>query len=110
MDRRFLFLIVYGLTLFSTLLVAFVCFMSEQTWVNTTLYSLTTMWIMGIISQILVQNVYLGIVRPLEEKKYDEMLAHVKSKINIDEVEEIDQVGELENAMKQAEDLQKKGG
>jgi hypothetical protein len=108
-DRRILFVVVFCLTLISTLLVAFVCIMTEQTGLHTILYSLATMWIMGIVSQVLLQHVYLGIVRPLEEDKYEERLDRAKSQMNIDDIEEIDQVEELEEAMKKAQDLEASG-
>ena len=108
MDRRILFFIVFIFTLTSTALVTVVCILTEQRVMDTVLYSLATMWITGIISQLLVQHLYLGIVRPLEEQKYEEKLAHVKAKINIEEVEYIDQVKEMEKAVEAIQEAEVK--
>lgn len=109
MDKRIPFLFVFCFTLLSTFLVAFVCFWTEQRYLDSVLFTLAAMWITGIVSQLLVQHLYLGIVRPLEEEKYEKVLAKAKADINIDEVEEIDQVGELEEAKKKALEVEEEG-
>jgi hypothetical protein len=103
LDRRGLFLFVFILTLGSTILVGSIGVWTEQNWLDIILYSLVTMWITGVVSQLIVQHLYLGIIRPLEEIKLESMLAKAKAEINIDEVEEIDQVRALEDAKKNAE-------
>lgn len=107
MDKRALFFFVFCFTLMSTILVGLVCFWTEQSMLDTVLFSLATMWITGISSQLIVQHVYFGIIRPLEEKKYDKILESARESINIDDVEEIDQVKELEEAKKKAEEIGK---
>lgn len=109
MDKRALFLFVFTFTAMSTLLVAFVSFWTGQRVLDTVLFSLATMWITGVVSQLLLQHVYLGIIRPMEELKYERMLAKAKADINIDDVEEIDQVEELEEAKKKAEAVEADG-
>lgn len=105
MDRRGLFLFVFVFTAASTLLVGAVSIWTEQNWLDTVLYSLVTMWLTGIVSQLLMQHLYLGIVRPMEEEKLETMLAKAEAEINIDEVEEIDQVQALEEAKRKAEEV-----
>jgi hypothetical protein len=105
LDRRGLFLFVFIFTVSSTLLVTSVSIWTEQNWLDTILYSLVTMWITGVVSQLLMQHLYLGIIRPMEEEKLETMLAQAQAEINIDEVEEIDQVQALEEAKKKAEEV-----
>lgn len=93
MDRRIIFVLVFFFTLTSTLLVGAVSLLSGQSWLTTALYSLATMWIMGIISQLVIQHLYLGIVKPMDDAKFDEMVEKETSmEIDLDEVEEIDQM------------------
>jgi cellobiose-specific phosphotransferase system component IIC len=60
------------------------------------LYAIATMWFIGILSQIIFRQLYLGIVRPVEEEKeraYAEG-ERLKQKYDIEKVEEIDMVAE----------------
>ena len=109
MDRRGLFLFVFIFTVGTTLLVGSVSVWTNQTLLDTVLYSLVSMWISGVVSQLLMQHLYLGIVRPLEEEKLESMLAKAQAEININEVEEIDQVQALEEAKKKAEEVTEDG-
>ncbi len=106
MDHRALFLFVFLFTLLSTVLVAAACYLTGQTLLDTTLYSLATMWLVGIVAQVLGQQLYLGIIRPLEESRLAKTLDKVKSEINIDEIEEIDQVAQLELAKQRAQKVE----
>jgi uncharacterized membrane protein SpoIIM required for sporulation len=95
-DRRIIFLLVFIFTLASTVLVAVVSLMNDQGWIRTAIYSLATMWIVGVVSQLLIQHLYLSIVKPMDDSKREEMLAEqAKMEINLDEIEEIDQVIDL---------------
>lgn len=96
MDRRIVFFGVFLITLISTLLVCGVCLYSGQTALTTALYSLVTMWLMGIASQILLQHLYQSVVRPMENEKLDEELAKAKLDVNLEDIEEIDQVIQME--------------
>ncbi len=66
---------------------------SGQGWLVTSLYSLVTMWLVGIISQLLVHHLYLGIVKPMDDEKQESFLSErTRLEVNLDEVEEIDEV------------------
>jgi len=93
-DKRVLFLFVFSFTFFTTVLVALVCFWTEQRVLDGILFTLASMWISGIVSQLLLQNLYLGIVRPLEEARLEEKLAKRKFLVNIDDIESISEVEE----------------
>lgn len=99
MDRRVVFFFVFMITLCSTLLVAFVCFFTGQSAVESVLYTLATMWVMGVISQLLLTNLYQAIIRPLEhERKEKQSVRDDQQFMNLEEVEEIDQVTQAVNA------------
>ena len=102
MDRRIVFLLVFATTFLSTLLVGIVALWVGQNWVRIALMSLSTMWVVGILSQILFHNLYQSVVKPLEEEKRDQAVAVQHAEINLDEVEEIEQATEMiRNAEKQ---------
>lgn len=91
MDRRSLFFIVFLFTLISTFLVGSVSLATGQGWLVTALYSLVTMWIVGILAQVVVRHVYLQVVYPLEVKKAkDEILESRLLVRDLEDVEEID--------------------
>lgn len=93
MDRRVLFTIVFLLTLISTLLVIVIGMLSNQKWLYTALYALGTMWIMGIVSQLLIKHLYFSVVRTVEIAKAEECAKKAAElEIDIDEVERIDQL------------------
>lgn len=94
-DKRVLFLFVFCFTFFTTVLVALVCFWTEQRILDGILFTLASMWISGIVSQLLLQNLYLGIVRPLEEARLEEKLAKRKFLVNIDDIETISEVEDM---------------
>ncbi len=92
MDRRFIFFLVFCFTLGSTILVATVSIMTGQSWLNTVLYSLATMWIIGIASQVMMQHIYLKIVRPLREEMEHRKVEEAASvKLDLEDIEEISQ-------------------
>ena len=94
MDRRIIFFIIFTITVVSTLLVTAVSIMSGQSWLYTVIYAVVTMWVMGIISQILMQNLYHTIIQPLEEEK--QAIAKEETvQLNLEDLQEIDQVHEL---------------
>lgn len=95
MDRRIVFFLVFIITLVSTICVSGVCLIMRQPWVDTVLYSLAAMWIMGIVSQLLLQNLFYTIVKPLQESWQQKVQEEIVSEINLDDVEEIDQAQEL---------------
>jgi uncharacterized membrane-anchored protein YitT (DUF2179 family) len=101
-DRRIIFIGTFFFTLFSTILVAFVSFATEQGMLYTVLYSLATMWITGVISQVLLQNLYQGIVKPLEEVRVENRKEEKRREVNLQEVEAIDDAMDRVNeAMKE---------
>jgi hypothetical protein len=94
-DRRAIFVVVFFFTLLSTVLVAVVSFLSGQGWLHIALYSLATMWIVGVLSQLLLQNLYSSIIRPYEEEKRQRMLEEqMKQEIDIEQVEAVEDVEE----------------
>lgn len=95
MDRRIVFFLVFVITLLSTLVVAGVCLLMRQPLVDTVLYSLAAMWIMGIVSQLLLQNLFYSIVRPLQEAWQQKVHEEMSPAVNLDEVEEIDEAQEI---------------
>jgi hypothetical protein len=105
-DRRIVFFCVFSFTVLSTVLVAAVCLLTEQTWIDTVLYSLATMWLIGIVSQVLVHQVYVGIVRAGEEDKYKSEYETAKARMNIEDIENIDDINKLQEAQVDAERLQ----
>jgi len=93
MDKRALFLIVFIFTLISTLLVAGISLYMGHNWLDVVLYSLATMWVVGIISQLLMHHLYLSILRPIEEEKYKTQVKdELQHSIPLDEIEKIDEV------------------
>ena len=93
MDKRFVFLLVFLFTLFCTVLVAVVSLLTEQTLLTTVIYSFATMWVTGILSQLVFKHLYLGIVKPMEDSKQGEKLKEERRKeLNVAEIERIDQV------------------
>ncbi|SCA58793.1 hypothetical protein AB751O23_AP_00030 [Chlamydiales bacterium SCGC AB-751-O23] len=93
MDKRALFLIVFIFTLISTLLVAGISLYMGHNWLDIVLYSLATMWVVGIISQLLMHHLYLSILRPIEEEKYKTQVKdELQHSIPLDEIEKIDEV------------------
>ena len=93
MDKRILFLFVFIFTLFSTASVSFISLYMDHSWLDTVLYALATMWVVGVASQLLVHFLYLNILRPIEERKYKEKVKdELRHDIPLDEVERIDDV------------------
>lgn len=93
MDKRALFLFVFIFTLISTLAVSVISLYMEHSWLDTVLYALATMWVVGIASQLLVHFLYLSILRPIEEQKFKHKVEKdLKHNIPLDEVERIDDV------------------
>ncbi len=105
MDRRIVFLLVFLLTLFSTVLVGAVSLWTGQTVLRSVLLALATMWVMGILGQILLHNLYQAIVKPMEEEKEELRVDAVTEELNLDEVEEID---EAVNALQQRDERMEK--
>ena len=102
-DRRIIFVGTFFFTIVSTALVAFVSFMTEQSAFNTALYSLATMWITGVVSQVFLQNLYQGIVKPLEETRRERKRDDKRREINLQEVEAIDDaIDRVKDAMREA--------
>ncbi len=103
MDRKSLFFIVFLFTLVSTCIVGSVSLATGQGWLVTALYSLVTMWIIGILGQVVVRHVYLQVVYPLEAKKAKEevMESHLSVR-DLEDVEEIDAAVELASEKEQA--------
>lgn len=102
MDRRIVFFAVFVITLISTLLVFAVSIYTQQTLMTTVVYGMVTMWLMGIISQVLLQHLYQSMVRPMEHARMDEEADKAKLEINLEDIEEIDQVAEMEREVGQA--------
>ena len=93
MDRRILFFLVFSFTLLSTVIVLAICLATRQTWVATILYSLATMWVIGIVSQLSLHHLYLAIVKPIENKKFEESLKRENElHFDIDSVERISDI------------------
>jgi hypothetical protein len=95
MDRKSLFFIVFLFTLISTFLVGSVSLATGQGWLVTSLYSLVTMWIIGILAQVLVRHVYLQVVYPLEIKKAKEEI--MESRLSIRDLEDVEEIDEAAN-------------
>lgn len=109
MDRRIVFLLVFTITLSSTLVVAFVSFWVGQSWLRTALFSLATMWVVGIISQVLFLNLYQSIVKPIEEERLEEVKKVRQQELNLQDVEEIGQAAQLlQEASRQEKENQQK--
>ncbi len=90
MDKRVNFFLVFAITFVSVIAVAFVSWLKGNSMLHTVLYSLATMWIMGIVSQLLIHNLYLNIVKPIEQQKMEEQIKSKKYEINADDIEDID--------------------
>jgi hypothetical protein len=98
MDRRIVFFLVFVITLLSTLLVATICMLTKQSMIESVLYTLATMWIMGVVSQLLLQNLYQAIVRPIEREKQQRVnIENNTLNLNLEEIEEINQVVQAVN-------------
>jgi hypothetical protein len=89
MDRRSLFFLVFVFTLVSTILVAGISYFVGNTAFNTVIYALVTMWVVGIISQLLLQNIYQAIIKPLEDERMERRRKGVEQELNLEEVEAI---------------------
>lgn len=98
MDRRIIFFLVFTITLLCTILVAVVCFLTEQSMMDTAIYSLTSMWIMGIVTQLMLSNLYRAVVQPLEEER-----ASVQEKrqveLDLDDIEGIDELATMDSGL-----------
>lgn len=93
MDKRAVFLLVFCFTLLSTLVVSIVSVLSKHSWIDTVLYSLVTMWVVGIISQLMIHHLYMAIIKPMEEKLFEQRIKKKYSHdIDLDKVEKIDDV------------------
>lgn len=95
MDRRVIFFLVFIITLVSTALVAGVCLLTKQPALDTVLYSVITMWIMGVVSQLLLQNLYQAIVKPMEQLRQEVRQQQTSVPLDLDDVEEIEQANEM---------------
>ena len=91
LERRTVFFLVFCITLASTVIAALVSYASGQTLLRTVLFSLATMWIMGIISQIALQGLYQSVVRPLEQARAESNVEDNMESL-IEDVERIDEV------------------
>ena len=67
--------------------------MTGQSVIETCLYTIVSMWISGVSSQLLIQHLYNSVIRPLDEKRE-------KVAVNLHEVEKIDEL--LESAAARA--------
>lgn len=94
MDRRAVFVLVFIVTFVSTALVAIACLWSKQSLLTTALYSLATMWIMGIVAQLAIHHLWETLIRPMENSQQEQMVASSKAeeKTNLNEIENIDQI------------------
>lgn len=90
MDRRIVFVLVFLFTLLSTVLVSVTSLLSGQSLMHTVIYSLVTMWLVGIVSELLLSNLYSGIVRPLEEEEQERKKEKEMEEINLEQVEEVE--------------------
>jgi hypothetical protein len=73
--------------------VAAISIFFQQQLMYTVIYSLTAMWVMGIVSQIMVKQLYISIVKPLELSKLEAAKNQANSlDLNINEIEAIDSV------------------
>lgn len=83
---------VFLVTIISTLSVALVCIFFNQSAFHTVIYSLITMWIMGIVGYIAIKSVYMKIIRPHELQKLEDekLLKTAEMSLNISEVQDID--------------------
>lgn len=91
MDKRNIFVLVFFITLFTTILVAVACVLAKHSWMMTAIYTLASMWIVGIVSQLLLNHLYMSIVKPIEDaQNVQERLDAVDHGIDLEEVEEID--------------------
>ncbi len=84
MDKRIPFALVFLFTLFSTVSVALVCWFTSQGFLRSALYAMVTMWITGIISQLLFHSIYLNIVKPLEEQKKRDSKEYIEDERPLD--------------------------
>lgn len=105
MDRRGLFFLVFVFTLVSTLLVAGISYFVGNTAFNTVIYALVTMWVVGIISQLLLQNIYQAIVKPLEEEWIEKKRKNAERELNLEEVEAIEAEPASKSVRKAIEDF-----
>ena len=99
LDRRITFVLVFFFTTTSTVLVAAVARYVGHGWLTTALYSLVTMWITGIISQLVFHSLYQNIVKPMEDEFYDQANVQEKLSIDLDSVQTIQQVEDLATAV-----------
>lgn len=102
MDSRAVFFLTFMFTFFGTLLVASVCYFTGQGVIETVIFSVSSMWILGVSSLILIQNIYQNIVLPLEEDKIEELEAAKKKERNLKEIEKIQEDPTIEKASKES--------
>lgn len=76
--------------------------MTGQSVIETCLYTIVSMWISGVSSQLLIQHLYNSVIRPLEEERAEMSQAEKREKVavNLHEVEKIDEL--LESAAARA--------
>ncbi|MBN4067048.1 hypothetical protein JYU14_03090 [Simkania negevensis] len=98
MDRRIIFVFVFVFTLVSTLLVFFASLAAHQTWLNTILYSLTAMWLVGILSQIVVRHIYMRIINTYEMQTKQKK-THEKKEQQEHKIEGVEAIDDLIMAM-----------
>jgi hypothetical protein len=94
MDKRIVFFIVFMITLLSTITAAVISILANKSWVDVVLYSLATMWIMGMLSQVLLQSLYHSIVK--RDQKREQFNAEYTD-VNLDDVEAIEDYETLKN-------------
>jgi LPS O-antigen subunit length determinant protein (WzzB/FepE family) len=89
-NRKIVFFSVFVFTLVSTLLVFSVCLLSNQTWLVTILFTLSTMWVIGILSQLALHHLYLSVVKPIEDKAFEKKIRKMhEHNYAIEEIEKI---------------------
>ncbi len=98
MDMRVSFFLVFLITLTSMILVAFVSWLSGNSMLHIVLYTLVTMWIMGVISQLLIHNLYLSIIKPIEQKKIEKQLKKKGAGTKMNDIQDIDHFLEAQSA------------
>lgn len=96
MDSRAVFFLTFMFTFVGTCLVALSCYLTGQGAVSTILYTVSSMWILGVSSLILIQNAYQTIIMPLEEEKLEELESAKKKERNLKEIERIENDPTLE--------------
>ncbi len=101
MDQRHIFILVFLFTLISTCLVAAVSLFTGQGWLVTVLYALATMWIVGILSQVIFRHLYLQVVFPTEVQRTKEELK--KGYSRSDELEEVEAIDDAVRVIEQSE-------